>query len=92
MVPKKPDYLPSSAHIYGIAVIVGVTTAAEKPRTVFLEAGFWNGDNTILGLFRYFNENALAFQPKQKCFIHSTVSFVGTPSMHILKMSLGSQD
>ena len=49
--PNKTSYLPSSAHISGIAVINNAVTLADKPYTVFLEASFWNGQEPILGLF-----------------------------------------
>ena len=49
--PDKTNYLPSSAHIFGIAVVHSATIPPDKPRTVFLEASFWNGQDPILGLF-----------------------------------------
>jgi len=73
----KPNYLPSSAHVFGIAVMNGAVGALpDKPRTIFLEAGFWTGAQLpILGLFRYYNNTKITFVRGEKYFIHSTVSF-----------------
>ena len=49
--PNKTNYLPSSAHIFGIAVVCGAAIPPDKLQTVFLEAGFWNGQDPVLGLF-----------------------------------------
>ena len=64
---------PSSAHIYGIAIIDGVAAIPEKPRSLLLEAAFWNGDEPLLGLFRYYNANNTSFEPKQRYFVCASV-------------------
>jgi len=70
------EYLASSAHIFGVAIVTGVSSLPDKPRTLLIEAAFWNGGVPILGLFRYFNGvPGIAFQEQEKYFIHSTVSF-----------------
>ena len=72
---NKGGYLPSSAHIFGIAIVTSAVSVPDKPRTVLLEVGFWNGQNPVLGLFRYYNAPpGIPFEHGQKCFIHSTVS------------------
>ena len=46
----------------------------EKPRSVLLEAAFWSGQGSVLGIFRYYNKDGFNFERKQRYFIHSTVS------------------
>ena len=70
----KTDFLPSSAHICGIVLVQGATSIPEKPRSVLLEAAFYNGDEPVLGLFRYYNKDGIPFEPNQRCFVHSSVS------------------
>jgi len=83
MAPNdKSNFLPSSAHIFGIAVVNGAASVPDKPRTVLIEAAFWNGQEPVLGLFRYYNAGpAIVFEHNQKCYIHSTVSFTVTHSI-----------
>jgi hypothetical protein len=75
-IPDKPNYLPSTAHIFGIGVLQVAITPPDKPRTVFLEAGFWTGQEPVLGLFRYYNDAGIVFERNQKYIIYSTVSFL----------------
>jgi len=71
----KVNYLPSSTHIFGIAVVNDATSVPERPRTVLLKAAFWTGGEPMLGLFRYFNTApGISFERNQRFFIHSTVS------------------
>jgi len=71
------DFLSSSAHIFGIAQLSGIVSVPDKPRTVILEAGFWNRENPVLGIFQYYNSSPppINFQPGESYFIHSPVSF-----------------
>ena len=77
MTSNLNNYISSSAHIFGIAVVNGATHAPSKPRTVILEAAFWNGDSPVLGLFRFFNEApGIAFAHNERYLIYSTVSLL----------------
>lgn len=71
----KSDFLPSSAHIYGIVVVQGVSPIPKKPRSVLLEAAFWTGQLPVLGVFRYYNGDGIVFKQHQRYFIQSSVSF-----------------
>jgi len=77
LMARTNDFLSSSAHIFGIAQLSSVVSVPDKPWTVILEAGFWNGENPVLGIFRYHNGSTppINFQPGESYFIHSTVSF-----------------
>lgn len=73
------DYLPSSAHIFGIGIVIDVSSIPDKPRTVLISAAFYTGEGPVLGLFRYYNGiPGIAFEPHEKYFIHSTVCFFHT--------------
>jgi hypothetical protein len=75
MATGKTSYSPASAHICGIALLHGVSSVPGKPHTVLLEAAFWNGQEPILGLFRYYNGAGIVFEAKEKYFICSSVRF-----------------
>ena len=68
------SHQPASAHICGVALLNGVSSVQGKPRTILLEATFWNGQEPILGLFRYFNGSpGIEFEVGEKYFICSSV-------------------
>lgn len=73
MATKKSLYQPASAHICGIALLLGVSSVPGKPCTALLKAAFWNGDEPVVCLLRYFNEGAAVFEPDEKYFICATV-------------------
>jgi hypothetical protein len=79
MAPNVGNPLPSSAHIFGIALVSSAAAIPDKPRTVLIEALFWNGHNPILGLFRYYNGPGITFEAEERYFIHSTVSSTAAP-------------
>lgn len=73
---NKSSYLPSSTHIFGITVVNSAVSVPDKPQTVLIEAAFWNRQELVLSLFRYYNAApGILFEPNEKCFIHSTVGF-----------------
>lgn len=76
MSTGKSSQLPASAHICGIAIVNGFSSVEGKPLTVLLEAAFWNEQEPILGLFRYFNGSpGITFESKERYFICATVRF-----------------